>query len=67
MSFKEKREFEALDIEIEALNKEKEEIEALFQNGASTAEIESASKRYNEIKAMLDEKELRWLELSEKA
>ena len=67
MSFKEKREFEALDIEIEALNKEKEEIEALFQNGASTTEIESASKRYNEIKAMLDEKELRWLELSEKA
>ena len=66
MTFKEKREFEALENEIENLNQEKETIEILFQNGANSDEIAKVSIRYNEIKALLDEKELRWLELSEK-
>ena len=66
MSFKEKREFESLEKEIEQLNNEKAEIEALFQNGASSETILEKSKRYDEVKELLDEKELRWLELSEK-
>lgn len=66
MTFKEKREFEALEAEIESLNEEKTQIEALFQSGADADEIMKKSARYEEIKTLLDEKELRWLELSEK-
>ena len=66
MTFKEKREFEALEVEIESLNEEKTQIEALFQSGADADEIMKKSARYEEIKDLLDEKELRWLELSEK-
>lgn len=66
MTFKEKKEFESLETEITALTKEKQEIENLFQVGAPNDEIISKSKRYEEIKSLLDEKELRWLELSEK-
>ena len=66
MTFKEKKEFETLEKELESLNNEKAEIEALFQSGASPEEIMKKSQRYDEIKELLDEKELRWLELSEK-
>lgn len=66
MTFKEKREFESLEKEIEELNAEKEVIEKLFQEGADTEKILQSSSRYEEIKSLLDEKELRWLELSEK-
>lgn len=66
MTFKEKKEFEFLELEIETLTNEKHEIEKLFQNGASPEEIFTKSQRYDEIKSLLDEKELRWLELSEK-
>ena len=45
---------------------EKSEIELLFQSGAASNEIIQKSQRYEEIKNMLDEKEMRWLELSEK-
>ena len=66
MTFKEKREFETLEKEIEELNAEKEAIERLFQEGADTEKILLSSSRYEEIKSLLDDKELRWLELSEK-
>lgn len=66
MTFKEKREFEALEKEIQELNMEKAQIETLFQSGAESDEIVQKSQRYNEIKTLLDEKEMRWLELSEK-
>ncbi len=66
LTFKERQEFTALTAEIEALEQEKREIELLFQQGASGAEIAQASQRYEAIKALLDEKEMRWLELSEK-
>lgn len=66
MTFKEKREFEALEKEIQELNMEKVQIETLFQSGAESDEIVQKSQRYNEIKTLLDEKEMRWLELSEK-
>ena len=66
MTFKEKREFETLEKEINELNEEKKQIEILFQSGAEADEIMQQSQRYEEIKSMLDEKEMRWLELSEK-
>ena len=65
MTFKEKKEFEALEIEIESLTNEKNNIEEIFQTGASPEEMLKLSSRYEEIKVLLDEKELRWLELSE--
>lgn len=65
LSFKEKREFEQLTADIDALNAEKSALESLFSSGATGDEIASASRRYDEIKNLLDEKELRWLELSE--
>ncbi len=68
MTFKERREFEALGNEIAALEEEKEALEAFFNSGESAApeEFEAKSRRYNEVKELIDEKELRWLELSEK-
>ena len=68
MSFKERKEFEALEKEIEALNAEKAALEAFFASGESCSADEFAqkSKRYNEIGDVIDEKEMRWLELSEK-
>lgn len=65
MSFKERKEFEALGQELEALNAEKDEIEAFFASGSSDGMSEKA-QRYAEIKDIIDEKEMRWLELSEK-
>ena len=68
MTFKERREFEALGSEIADLEEEKEALEAFFNSGESAApeEFEAKSRRYNEVKELIDEKELRWLELSEK-
>ncbi len=68
MTFKERREFEAIGSEIAALEEEKEALEAFFNSGESAApeEFEAKSRRYNEVKELIDEKELRWLELSEK-
>ena len=64
-SWKEEREFEALEKELEALGAEKAELEARLSGGTlSYAECEEASRRYAEVKALIDEKELRWLELS---
>lgn len=66
MSFKERKEFEALTDEIDALTKEKNELDTLFASGQTINDVASLSKRYDEITALLDEKEMRWLELSEK-
>ena len=65
MSFNERREFEELSVEIDALNDEKAQIEARFNSGEVINDVATLSKRYEEIKNLLDEKELRWLELSE--
>ncbi|MBO6006239.1 MAG: ATP-binding cassette domain-containing protein, partial [Paludibacteraceae bacterium] len=68
MTFKEKREFEALDADIKALETEKNDIETLFADGLSDPEkITELSKRLEVINAELDEKSMRWLELSELA
>ena len=68
LSWKEQREMEQLEKDMEELNAEKARIEALLSGGAaSTEEIAGASERFGEISNLLDDKELRWLELSELA
>lgn len=69
MSFKERKEFEALEAELAALNAEKEALEAYFASGeqGSSDEFTTKSQRYAVIGDIIDEKEMRWLELSEKA
>ncbi|MCH5220582.1 MAG: ABC-F family ATP-binding cassette domain-containing protein [Muribaculaceae bacterium] len=67
LTFNEKREFETLTGEIESLTKEKKQLEELFNSGQAIADIEKHALRFSEIKDLLDEKEMRWLELSEKA
>lgn len=66
MTFKERKEFEQLAIEIEELTTEKESLDKLFNSGQEIPDILEKSARYNELKDILDEKEMRWLELSEK-
>lgn len=67
MTFGEKREFEALEKEIPELEQEKAELESKLSSGevTDTDEIIQISKRFSEVSDLLDEKELRWLELSE--
>lgn len=64
MTFGERREFEALTAELETLNEEKATLEATFESGTAE-DIRAASERYEQLLSELDEKELRWLELSE--
>jgi ATP-binding cassette subfamily F protein uup len=65
-SFNEKREFEQLQKEIEQLNKEKENInQKLASSNTAFEELQQLSHRIGEVTQLLDEKELRWLELSE--
>lgn len=67
LTFNEKREFEALEKEIPELGKEKSEIENKLSSGEITDsdEIIKLSERFSELSELLDEKEMRWLELSE--
>ena len=66
MTFKEKREFEQLEREIEALESEKKQIEeALCSGTLSVDELTAKSKRLPLLNDELDEKSMRWLELSE--
>ena len=66
LTWKEQRELEQLEKDMEELNAEKDRLEALLSGGtASVEEITEASAHFGEIKDTLDEKELRWLELSE--
>lgn len=67
MTFKERREFEALTAEIESLTAEKAGLDALFNSGEVIGDIADKSARYNVVCELLDEKEMRWLELSEKS
>ncbi len=65
-SFKEKREFELLDKEIKDLNREKDELtEKLSAGTLPFEELQKLSARIAEISSIADEKEMRWLELSE--
>lgn len=66
LSYKEKTEFEQLGKDIASLEAEQAEIEAQLSSGAlSVDEITEKSKRLPILKDELDEKSMRWLELSE--
>ena len=66
LSFKEKKELEELEREITNLEKEKKFLEEELNSGSLGAdELNKKSIRYGEITPLLEDKELRWLELSE--
>lgn len=66
LSFKERQEMQQLETELEQLNQEKAAIETAFNSGTLSAdELLSKSQRIAKIITILDEKEMRWLELSE--
>ena len=68
MTFKEKREFEQLEKEIEQLENECKKIEEDLCSGAlSVDELTEKSKQLPALRELLDEKSMRWLELSELA
>jgi ABC transport system ATP-binding/permease protein len=66
MSFKEKKEFETLEHSIAQLNAERQQItEHLTETTRKYDEIQKMGQRLEEINTLLEEKEMRWLELSE--
>ena len=66
LSFKEKRELQQLEEDIEALEKEQKQIEEELCSGTlSVEDLTQKSKRLPQLKDELDEKSMRWLELSE--
>ncbi len=66
LNFKEKNEFEQLEKEILLLENEKATLEEEMNSGQCSAdELLTKSKRHGQISILLDEKEMRWLELSE--
>ncbi len=67
LSFKEKFEFEQLEKDMPALQKEKAALEEKMNNGSMDYDaLQKAAERISSIVQLLDEKEMRWLELSEK-
>ena len=66
LTFNEKREYEQLTKDIESLELEKAELESALASGSlNNDELIAKSQRFQEITELLDEKELRWLELDE--
>ena len=66
LSFKEQKEFEALDAEIPALEAEQKALEADMAS-SDFEKVRKAGERYKEIEALLEEKYPRWEELAERA
>ena len=66
-TYKQQKEYEALTVEIESLNNEKKTLETLLSGGTETdvKKLTEASERIGVIMSLLDEKEMRWLELDE--
>ncbi|HKL96750.1 MAG TPA: ABC-F family ATP-binding cassette domain-containing protein [Paludibacteraceae bacterium] len=66
LTFNEKRELQNLEQELELLEREKKELETNLSSGLlNTEEIVAQSKRFSDVSELLDEKTMRWLELSE--
>ncbi len=64
-TYKEQKEYEQLAKDIEDLEREKEELTVRMQGQLDYQELDKMGKRINEITDLIDEKELRWLELDE--
>ncbi|GGK13326.1 ABC transporter ATP-binding protein [Parabacteroides faecis] len=68
LTFKERKEFEALEVEIPQLEAEKAELETAMSSGTlSNDELMVKSERIAKVMEEIDEKTMRWLELSELA
>ena len=66
LTFKERKEFEELDVEIPKLEAEKSELETLMSSGTlNDKELLEKADRIAQLIEEIDEKTLRWLELSE--
>jgi ATP-binding cassette subfamily F protein uup len=66
LSFKEKHEYETLEKDIASLESERAEIEQqLSGESGGHEELMKLSKRFEEVKQLIDDKSMRWLELSE--
>ena len=66
LTYKEQKELEQLEKDLDSLGKEKAELEQQLSSGTLPYDkIQKASARFGEIKDLLDEKEMRWLELQE--
>ena len=65
LSYKERREFEQLEKEIPELEEERKKLTEKLSSNISYEEITSVSERLLLINSMLEQKEMRWLELSE--
>lgn len=66
LSFKEQREMEQLEKDLSSLAEEKAGLESVLASGTKDyAALQAASSRIGEILSLTDEKEMRWLELSE--
>ncbi len=68
LSYKEKKEFEALEQEISELEERKRDIETALSSGALDVQgIHEASKQYEDIKRRFDSISIRWFELAERS
>ena len=68
LTYKEQKDFEQIEKDLEALNAEREELEKALGSGELPFDkLQNASERIGQIIDEIDEKELRWLELSELA
>ena len=66
LTFKEQRELEQIEKDLESLNAEKEELETLLGSGGLPYDkLQSTSERIGTIMEEIDEKEFRWLELTD--
>jgi ATP-binding cassette subfamily F protein uup len=68
LSYKEQREFESLEVEISSLETEKQALETELSSGnLSVDELTQKSHHIGKLIEMIDEKTMRWLELSERS
>lgn len=67
LSFKEQREFEAIEKRLAELEEEKAGLEERMNSGTLPyEELQKASEQHRKVSEEMDEKEMRWLELSER-
>ena len=67
LNYKEQREFEQLEKEIAQLNKKKETLVQKMNGGGGHEELMALGQELEQVNEQIDEKEMRWLELSELA
>lgn len=66
LTFNEKKEYKKLEGEIEKLELQKTEVESQLSSESDYEKLQELSLEYGQMKDLIEEKELRWLELAEK-